>query len=75
MGTPDEDVWSDIVNLPYYKDSFTKYHPTNLVEILPNLDNEGLNLLLKMLTYDPNQRISAKEALKHVNLSINLELF
>ena len=35
-------------------------------EYIPNLDSDGINLLCKMLTYDPNQRITAKEALNDV---------
>jgi cyclin-dependent kinase 2 len=65
LGTPDEEVWPDIVNHPYYKDSFPKYPPVKIEELLSNLDPEGINLLGKMLAYDPNQRITAKEALKH----------
>jgi len=65
LGTPDEDVWPDITTLPYYKDTFPKYAPMKLEELVPNLDNDGLDLLKRMLTYDPAQRISAKEALKH----------
>ena len=32
---------------------------------MPGLDQEGLDLLEKMLVHDPNKRISAKDALKH----------
>ena len=74
MGTPDETVWPDIVNQPYYKENFPKYSPIKLEDLLTNLDNDGLDLLEKMLNYDPNQRITAKEALKHVSLIFKQEL-
>ena len=68
LGTPTEEIWPDIVNHPYYKDTFPKYGPVKLNEMISNLDADGIDLLVKMLTYDPNQRITAKEALKHVKL-------
>ena len=66
LGTPDEKVWPGILELPYYKDNFIKYPAINMKEYIPNLDSDGINLLRKMLTYDPNQRITAKEALNDV---------
>jgi len=65
LGTPDEDTWPEMQNLPYYKENFPKYPAVKLEELIPNLDSDGINLLTKMLAYDPNQRISAKEAIKH----------
>ena len=66
LGTPNEDIWPEVVNLPYYKKTFPKFHPKNLCDIIPNLDNNGINLLYSMLQYDPNKRITAKQALLHV---------
>jgi serine/threonine protein kinase len=66
LGTPDTDSWADCKNLPHYKDTFPKWSPKNPEEIFPNLDTNGLNLLSKMLCYDPNKRVSAKQALLHV---------
>lgn len=66
LGTPDENVWPDIVNLPNYSEKFPKFKPMNLKEIIPNIDENGLNLLYAMLAYDPNKRITAKQALLHV---------
>jgi serine/threonine protein kinase len=59
-------VWGDIKNLSYYKESFPKWKKVSLEEIVKDLDSCGIDLLNKMLTYDPNLRISAKDALKHV---------
>jgi len=65
MGTPDKDVWPELKNMPHYKDTFPKWQPKKLEECIPNLDSNGLSLILKMLAYDPSQRITAKQALLH----------
>lgn len=67
MGTPDKDVWPEIVSLPHYKETFPKWQQTNLEKILVDLEPNGINLLKKLLLYDPNQRITAKQALQHVS--------
>ncbi|KAJ2157403.1 Cyclin-dependent kinase catalytic subunit [Coemansia sp. RSA 552] len=65
LGTPTEDIWPDITSLPDYKPSFPKWQPKNLSTLVPGLDSVGIDLLKRMLTYDPAQRISAKQALVH----------
>ncbi|KAK2718713.1 hypothetical protein QYM36_005894 [Artemia franciscana] len=65
LGTPDESNWEQITELPDYKPTFPKWPPSNLRESIPALDTDGLDLLLKLLTYDPARRISAKRALTH----------
>jgi serine/threonine protein kinase len=39
----------------------------NLRDLLPSvlIDDQGLDLLLKMLEYEPSRRISARHALQH----------
>jgi serine/threonine protein kinase len=69
LGTPNESTWPGISALPHYKCSFPKW-PALLLDELVNsdgriLDESGLDLLGRMLTCDPNQRVSAAEALKH----------
>jgi len=66
MGTPDKNSWPDVVNLQHYKDTFPKWSPTKFDNIILNLSSEGIDLLSKMLVYDPNMRITAKQALLHV---------
>jgi len=65
LGTPDKEMWPEINSLPYYKDTFPKWQPKKMESVFPDLDENGINLLRKLLLYDPNQRITAKQALSH----------
>jgi cyclin-dependent kinase 2 len=65
LGTPDENVWHGVRSLPEYKEVFPQWRPKNLLEVVPELCSDGLDLLNKLLVYDPTQRISAKAALQH----------
>ncbi|XP_043916623.1 cyclin-dependent kinase 2-like [Protopterus annectens] len=65
LGTPDESVWSGVSHLPDYKPDFPNWCKQDINKVVPNLDPEGKDLLLQLLQYDPNQRISAKAALSH----------
>ena len=56
--------------MPHYKDNFPKWNAKNVQDLIPGLDNDGADLLLKMLAYDPSKRISASQALQHVNLNL-----
>ncbi|XP_009431601.2 cyclin-dependent kinase 3 isoform X1 [Pan paniscus] len=65
LGTPSEDTWPGVTQLPDYKGSFPKWTRKGLEEIVPNLEPEGRDLLMQLLQYDPSQRITAKTALAH----------
>ncbi|EDO41403.1 predicted protein [Nematostella vectensis] len=65
LGTPDDKVWPGVSELPDYKTSFPKWPVQSIRHVLPTLDNTAIDLLQKMLTYQPNARISAKAALSH----------
>ncbi|PIA14698.1 Pkinase-domain-containing protein [Coemansia reversa NRRL 1564] len=65
LGTPTEDIWPDVTSLPDFKPSFPKWQGKSLPDLLPGLDEDGIDLLKRMLTYDPAHRISAKQALAH----------
>ncbi|KAI8875675.1 serine/threonine-protein kinase pef1 [Backusella circina FSU 941] len=65
MGTPTEQTWPGVTQLPEYKQPHTIYPHQNLNQILPNIDALGLDLLSRMLQYQPQMRISAKDALNH----------
>jgi hypothetical protein len=67
LGTPGEDTWPGVTALADYKPSFPKWAPVPLTKSVKELrtDPLALDLLQKMLVYEPSARISAREALKH----------
>lgn len=65
LGTPTEDIWKGCTTLPDYKPNFPKWGKQDLRHIIPNASPLAIDLLEKMLIYEPSQRISAKAALEH----------
>ncbi|KAF3828074.1 hypothetical protein GH733_001346, partial [Mirounga leonina] len=65
LGTPNNEVWPEVESLQDYKNTFPKWKPGSLASHVKNLDENGLDLLSKMLVYDPAKRISGKMALNH----------
>jgi serine/threonine protein kinase len=68
LGTPNEQTWPGVSKLPDFKSSFPKWSQKALSEIprlTPALDANGLDLLGRMLVYEPSKRISARQALQH----------
>ncbi|XP_075478208.1 cell division control protein 2 homolog A-like [Primulina tabacum] len=65
LGTPNEHVWPGVTSLPDFKCTFPKWPAKDLATVVTNLDAFGIDLLNKMLRYDPSKRITAKLALEH----------
>ncbi|ORY92739.1 kinase-like domain-containing protein [Leucosporidium creatinivorum] len=65
LGTPNTEVWPALVNMPDFRTSFPKWRPQNFADVLPEMDPVALDLLERMLVYDPSRRITAKSALHH----------
>ncbi|CAN6449062.1 unnamed protein product [Victoria cruziana] len=76
LGTPNEKIWPGYVKLPGVKCNFVKQPYNKLREKFPKftaasfsgkpaLSDAGFDLLNKLLTYDPEKRITAEEALNH----------
>jgi len=68
MGKPTEETWPGITNVPEFKVlKLPETQGLNLRDFFcPSLiDDNGLDLLYKMLEYEPSRRITAKAAMKH----------
>jgi cell division cycle 2-like protein len=73
LGTPDETIWPGFSKLPGVKVNFVKHQynllrrkfPATSFTTAPVLSDAGFDLLNKLLTYDPEKRITAEAALKH----------
>eukprot|EP00850_Spirogloea_muscicola_P000705 SM000002S05785 [mRNA] locus=s2:2182707:2185182:- [translate_table: standard] len=64
LGTPTKNDWPDMTSLPDYVE-FVYSPPPPLWQVFPAVPESALDLLQKMLAFDPKQRISASEALEH----------
>lgn len=64
LGSPDPATWPGVTKLAGSR-TLPRYAPRPLSAIVPRLDHAGLDLLSKMLQYDPAKRISAADALHH----------
>jgi len=65
LGTPNEESWPGVKQLPDYKPTFPQWSSQDLAEQVPYLDASGIDLLKQTLAYDSARRISAKRALVH----------
>lgn len=66
LGTPDESVWPGVTQLPEFQaDAFPKWRPRPLSDVCPSLDPQGVDLLSRMLAYEPQRRVTARMALQH----------
>ncbi|KAJ1551266.1 Cyclin-dependent kinase catalytic subunit [Nowakowskiella sp. JEL0078] len=65
MGTPKPEIWPGVDELPDFKPTFPMWSAVDLHQFFPNMGEAGIDLLKKMLTYDPAYRISARKALAH----------
>lgn len=65
LGTPDEQVWPGVTSLPDFKTSFPKWSRDFNQDLVPGLEENGLDLLDALLAYDPSRRLSAKQSCRH----------
>ncbi|KAB8087827.1 hypothetical protein EE612_012250 [Oryza sativa] len=73
LGTPDENIWPGYSKLPGATVKFGKQTHNRLRDKFravsftggPMLSEAGFDLLNRLLTYDPEKRISAEDALNH----------
>ncbi|XWS63823.1 hypothetical protein CRYUN_Cryun06bG0135100 [Craigia yunnanensis] len=73
LGTPNETIWPGFSKLPGVKVNFVKHQynllrkkfPATSFTGTPVLSDAGFDLLNKLLTYDPEKRLTAEAALNH----------
>ncbi|XP_055516832.1 cyclin-dependent kinase 6 [Leucoraja erinacea] len=63
LGLPSEDDWPIDVALP--KNAFSTRSPQPIQDLVPEINEPGKDLLLRLLTFNPEKRISAFNALSH----------
>ncbi|XP_074578098.1 cyclin-dependent kinase B1-1-like isoform X1 [Curcuma longa] len=64
LGTPTEETWPGVSSLRDWH-SYPQWRSQDLALVVPSLEPEGIDLLSKMLEYDPAKRISALKAMDH----------
>ncbi len=65
MGTPNENLWRDVTKLKDFKPTFPKWRGGELDEMCTKISKDGVDLIKKMLIYDPVERITTEDALNH----------
>ena len=53
LGTPSEQTWPGVSNLRDWHE-FPQWKQQDLHKVIPQLDKDGIDLLQKMLVYDPS---------------------
>jgi cyclin-dependent kinase len=67
-GTPSDDYCGSLRELPEWgvnDNVFDNYDECDIRKHVPNLDEDGIDLLMKFIQLEPEKRISCDEALKH----------
>lgn len=66
LGPPTSSSWPDYSSLPLSKTiSLPSPQPPQFKQKFPYLTTAGIDLMMSMLSYDPESRITAEEALQH----------
>jgi cyclin-dependent kinase len=64
LGTPTEEMWPGVTELKDWHE-FPQWKPQDLSKVFPKLEPSGIDLMQKLLAYDPAARLNAKDAVRH----------
>jgi len=73
LGTPTETIWPGVSELPDFKPTFPKWSHkgwANIRNTHAQIGTSGIDLLDRLMHYNPRTRISAREALAHPYITI-----
>jgi serine/threonine protein kinase len=68
LGTPNEQIWAGISQLPDFKDTFPKWKPRaweQIAGLQAGLTDQGIDLMAQFLIYSPKDRLSCLRGLDH----------
>merc|ERR1719199_2439721 len=68
LGTPTEAMWPGISDLPDFKPNFPRWPPRGWNQIrntAAQVGSDGIDLLERLMCYDPRRRLSARQAIQH----------
>jgi serine/threonine protein kinase len=68
LGSPNEQIWPGISQLPDFKESFPKWKPRNwdaIPGLTAGLGEQGIDLMSQFLIYSPKDRISCLRGIDH----------
>eukprot|EP00747_Dinoflagellata_sp_TGD_P164001 gnl/TRDRNA2_/TRDRNA2_183343_c0_seq1.p1 gnl/TRDRNA2_/TRDRNA2_183343_c0~~gnl/TRDRNA2_/TRDRNA2_183343_c0_seq1.p1 ORF type:complete len:317 (+),score=68.77 gnl/TRDRNA2_/TRDRNA2_183343_c0_seq1:43-993(+) len=68
LGTPTEAMWPGVSELPDFKPTFPKWQPRGWAQIrntAAQVGPDGIDLLERLMSYDPKKRLSARRTLSH----------
>jgi len=65
LGTPTEAIWPGVSQLPDYKPQFPNWAAKPFAGAFPGIDPLAVDLLSKMLVYEPARRLSCRNCLTH----------
>eukprot|EP00927_Polykrikos_kofoidii_P037520 TRINITY_DN3169_c0_g1_i1.p1 TRINITY_DN3169_c0_g1~~TRINITY_DN3169_c0_g1_i1.p1 ORF type:complete len:314 (+),score=55.13 TRINITY_DN3169_c0_g1_i1:89-1030(+) len=69
LGTPTEEIWPGMTELPDFKPTFPKWPALgwpNIRNTRQQVGKDGIDLLERLMCYDPRNRLSARATLQHV---------
>lgn len=65
LGTPEQHTCPNTPELQEYFANHPPFPRLYIPKLVPRLNEDGIDLLQQMLAFDPEERISAKDALAH----------